>query len=104
MPGPLAEKLPLLPRRSPELIPYSVLSQDTFSAYRTPVKEEQTFYKINKNHLVSKLREEKRTSQVPDILDSGFHASFSCLEEKYHLFPANSGFIFSLRIMLGITG
>lgn len=94
---PLAEKLPLLPRRNPELIPSCVPSQDTFSACRTPVKEEQAFYKINKNHLVSKLREEKRTSQVPDILDSGFHASFSCLEEKYHLFLANSGFIFSLR-------
>lgn len=101
---PLAEKLPSLPRRNPELIPSHVPSQDTFSAYRTPVKEEQTFYKINKNRLVSKLREERRTSQVPDILDSGFHASFSCLEEKYHLSLANSSFIFSLRITLGITG
>jgi len=54
--------------------------------------------------LVSKLREEKRTSQVPDILDSSFCASFSCLEEKYHLFLANSSFIFSLRIVLGVTG
>ena len=101
---PLAEKLPLLPRRNAELIPSRVPREDTFSAYRTPVKEEQTFYKINKNRLVSKLREEKRTSQVPDVLDSGFHASFSCLEEKYHLFLANSSFIFSLRIILGITG
>lgn len=98
---PLAEKLP---RRNPELIASSIPSQDTFSAYRTPVKEQQTFYKINKNRLVSELREEKRTSQVPDILDSSFHASFSCLEEKYHLFLANSSFILSLRIMLGITG
>lgn len=63
MPGTLAEKLPSLPRRSPDLIPYSVLSQDTFSAYKTPVKEEQTFYKINKNHLVSKLREEKEPAK-----------------------------------------
>lgn len=104
MHSPLAEKLPLLPRRNPELIPSRDPSQDTFSAYRTAVKEEQTCYKINKNPSVSKLREEKRTSQVPDILDSGFHASFSCLEEKYHLFLANSSFIFRWRITLGIAG
>lgn len=102
--GPLAEKLASLARRNPELFPYCVPSQDAFSAYRTPVKEEQTLYKINKNHLVSKFREEKRTSQVPDILDSSFCASFSCLEEKHHLFLANSSFIFSLRIVLGVTG
>lgn len=100
----LSWKLPLLPRRNPELIPSCVSSQDTFSAYKTPVKEEQTFITINKNHLVSKIGEEKRTSQVPDILDSSFHASFSCLEEKYNLFLANFSFIFSLRTMLGITG